>query len=54
MKILITGGAGFIGSNLVNHLVSSGHNITVIDSLVNQVHGKKQNSYTLIKINQKI
>ena len=50
MKILITGGAGFIGSNLVNHLVSSGHNITVIDSLINQVHGKKQNSYTLNEI----
>ena len=33
-KILITGGAGFIGSNIVDYLVSIGHqNITVLDNL---------------------
>ena len=33
MKIAITGGAGFIGSNLVQKLYSAKHNITVIDDL---------------------
>ncbi len=32
-KILVTGGAGMIGSNLVKHLVSLGHEVTVIDNL---------------------
>lgn len=33
MKILITGGAGFIGSHLVYQLLELGHNITVLDNL---------------------
>jgi UDP-glucose 4-epimerase len=33
MKILITGGAGFIGSHLADKLISQGHEITVIDDL---------------------
>ncbi len=33
MKILITGGAGFVGSHLADKLHSQGHNITVIDDL---------------------
>jgi dTDP-L-rhamnose 4-epimerase len=39
MKILITGGAGFIGSNLVEALHREGYEITVIDNLSEQVHG---------------
>ncbi|MGB7268002.1 MAG: NAD-dependent epimerase/dehydratase family protein, partial [Albidovulum sp.] len=31
MKILITGGAGFIGSHLSERLVAEGHEITVLD-----------------------
>jgi len=34
MKILILGGAGFMGSNLASHLNRSGHSITVMDNLV--------------------
>jgi dTDP-L-rhamnose 4-epimerase len=38
-NILITGGAGFIGSNLVLKLISKGYNITVLDNLSKQIHG---------------
>lgn len=33
MRILITGGAGFIGSHLADHLLSLGHEVTIIDDL---------------------
>lgn len=33
MKILITGGAGFVGSHLADKLIGQGHSITVIDDL---------------------
>lgn len=38
-NILITGGAGFIGSNLSLKLIESGYNITVLDNLSTQIHG---------------
>lgn len=38
-KILVTGGAGFIGSNLVDELIKRGHQVSVIDNLSS---GKKE------------
>ena len=50
MKILITGGAGFIGSNLVNLLSNLNYELTVVDSLLKQVHGKNQKSFSYRQI----
>jgi dTDP-L-rhamnose 4-epimerase len=41
-QILITGGAGFIGSHLAERLLEAGHEVRALDSLVSHVHGKQK------------
>jgi len=47
MKILITGGAGFIGANLVTRLHAEGHAIRVLDTLSPQIHGAEPSASPL-------
>src|SRR4051794_24263607 len=39
-RVLITGGAGFIGSHLADELLESGHSVRVLDCLSPQVHSE--------------
>lgn len=41
-KILITGGAGFIGSHVADELLSCGYEVRVLDNLSPQVHGRER------------
>ena len=39
MRVLITGGAGFIGSHIAIKLIEKGYEVTVLDNLLEQIHG---------------
>lgn len=56
MKVLITGGAGFIGSNLALKLLARGHYVRVLDNLSHQIHGSnpKENSALFKSIDGKV
>lgn len=49
MNILISGGAGFIGSNLSRALVNRGHVVTILDSLSPQIHGESSQLFASVK-----
>lgn len=40
MRALITGGAGFIGSHIALRLIEKGYEVTVLDNLLEQIHGE--------------
>lgn len=44
MRVLITGGAGFIGSNIALKLSKKGYRVTVLDTLSEQIHGSNPES----------
>jgi len=45
MKILITGGAGYIGNVLTSFLLEKGPEVTVLDNLIHRQHGVLENCY---------
>lgn len=53
-RVLITGGAGFIGSNLALQLVALGYEVTVLDNLSPQIHGDASSSSLYRSIQGKV
>jgi len=55
MRVLITGGAGFIGSNVALKLTEQGFKVTILDNLNPQIHGiKVQDSFSYKSIIDKV
>ena len=50
-KVLITGGAGFVGSHTADALLRSDHEVTIYDNLSEQVHGSKIPDYLCPDLN---
>ena len=49
MNIIVAGGLGFIGSHLVDLLISEGHNVIIVDNLTTNVIDYKKGCYTIFK-----
>ncbi len=49
MRILVTGGAGFIASHIVDRLIELGHEVCIVDSMI---HGKKANINKLASLKE--
>lgn len=44
-NVLVTGGAGFIGSHLTDLLIAKGYKVTILDNLTDQIHNGKKPNY---------
>lgn len=55
-NILITGGAGFIGSNLSLKLINKGYSVTILDNLSQQIHGEnaEEKSFLFLSVKDKV
>lgn len=49
MRVLITGGAGFIGSNLSRHLLNRGHEVAIYDDLSSGLHSNVQSEVNFLQ-----
>ena len=49
MKIIVTGGRGFIGSHFVNHAINNGHDVLVVDNEYAPPVGEKNNKASYFK-----
>ncbi len=53
-NVLITGGAGFIGSNLTQKLIHEGYRVTILDNLSPQIHGVPEISVLYQNVKDKV
>lgn len=51
-KVLITGGAGFVGSHLADELLDRGYTLRVLDNLAPQVHGTRARRPAVVGVGQ--